>query len=228
VAEPYFQNEEGLIQEFEYDYDLVNEFDTQLGKAYAQLVCLTSFCFYPGLCCYWCCEKQNIIDRNNAKHVCITQDGIRYSVAQHKAGCRCDCMEEGKKQKTVPFDKITDCDVTEPAGASGPVCCLVNNTVPVVVVDTASSGQVGQDGQVMHELEIRGLKDPHGFKKLVWQVKREGGDRHIPFASGADDSGKGQSNKNTKIGDLLERQNQILEEQNVLLRQIAKNGEMNR
>ena len=29
----------------------------------------------------------------------------------------------------VPFDKLTDCDIEEPAGADGPVCCMVNRTL---------------------------------------------------------------------------------------------------
>ena len=40
-----------------------------------------------------------------------------------------DCQDVGKVSKTVPFDKITDCDVEEPAGASGPCCCLVQNVL---------------------------------------------------------------------------------------------------
>lgn len=40
-----------------------------------------------------------------------------------------DCQDVGKVSKTVPFDKITDCDVEEPAGSSGPCCCLVENVL---------------------------------------------------------------------------------------------------
>ena len=68
--------------------------------------------------------------------------------------------------KTVPLDNITDCDVKEPAGASGPICCLVQNVVPVVHVDTASSGTIATENGVMttHELELHGLVDPYAFK----------------------------------------------------------------
>merc|ERR1711991_832602 len=73
-----------------------------------------------------------------------------------------------------PFDKITDCDIEEPAGNSG-CCWLVENTVSVVNVDTASSGGTDPNqGIKKHELQIRGLVDPHAFKKLVWKMKREG------------------------------------------------------
>lgn len=59
----------------------------------------------------------------------ISRDGIKYIVDKHKSGCRLDCQDKGKVSKTVPFDKITDCDVEEPAGASGPCCCLVQNVL---------------------------------------------------------------------------------------------------
>ena len=65
---------------------------------------------------------------------------------------------------SVPFDKITDCDITEPAGNT---CVCVPNVLSVVNVDIASSGQDGKK-----ELRLAGLKDPHSFKRLVWAMKR--------------------------------------------------------
>lgn len=47
----------------------------------------------------------------------------------HKTGCRCDCQDQGKRSKTIPYDKITDCDIEEPAGASGPCCCMTPNVL---------------------------------------------------------------------------------------------------
>ena len=66
---------------------------------------------------------------------------------------------------TVPFDKITDCDVEEPAGNS---CLCIPNVLSIVNVDTASSGTDGRK-----EIRLAGLKNPHGFKKLVWAMKRQ-------------------------------------------------------
>mmetsp|Transcript_21373 Transcript_21373/g.34809 ORF Transcript_21373/g.34809 Transcript_21373/m.34809 type:complete len:216 (-) Transcript_21373:110-757(-) len=200
----YFANEEGLIETFDFDYDLLNGFDTSLELRSSLLI----FCSLP---CYFACERDNIIDRNNAQHVCVTHDGIRYSVDRHKAGLRCDCAMAGRTTKTVPFDKITDCDIEEAAGASGPVCCMVDNVISSVNVDTASS-----EGGV-HEVVLRGLKDPHGFKKLVWKVKREvcsvvGGD----VAPVSDDM--------SRHVELLERQTDLLREQRDILRTIAGAG----
>lgn len=58
----------------------------------------------------------------------------------------------GRTSKTVPFDKLTDCDVQEPAGTA--VCCCVQNRLMLVTVDTASG----------REMVLRGLKDPFQFK----------------------------------------------------------------
>ena len=39
-----------------------------------------------------------------------------------------------------------------------------------VNIDTASNGRGGRCG---HDLTLIGLKDPHGFQRLVWAMKRE-------------------------------------------------------
>lgn len=44
----------------------------------------------------------------------------------------------------------------------------VPNVLSIVNVDTASSGTDGRK-----ELKLAGLKNPHGFKKLVWAMKRQ-------------------------------------------------------
>ena len=50
-------------------------------------------------------------------------------VDKHKKELRMDCQDQGKVTKTVPYDKLTDCDIEEPAGADGPPCCMVNRTL---------------------------------------------------------------------------------------------------
>merc|ERR1712179_563376 len=93
--------------------------------------------------------------------------GIRYVEDRRKTCWGMACMDRGKVSKTVPFDKITDCDVHEPAGNT---CICIKNILSVVNVDTASSGQGG-----LKELRLAGLKNPHDFKKLVWAMKRSHG-----------------------------------------------------
>jgi hypothetical protein len=160
----------------------------------------------------------------------IYSDGIKFVVDRHATGCRCQCQEVGKVSKTVPFDKITDCDVQEPAGAS---CCgLVPNILYTVNVDTASTS-------AGHELSIIGLKDPYAFKDLVWKMKR--GEVAMPAAvtvGSSDVAGSAPvsltmqrgvemstigaaSAGNAKATQVLESIEKRLDEQNDLLRQLV-------
>jgi len=68
----------------------------------------------------------------------------------------------------VPFDKLTDCDVQEPAGTA--CCCCVPNVLTTVTVDTASG----------REMSIQGVKDPFAFKQDVWAMKRGDGLAGVP------------------------------------------------
>ena len=101
----------------------------------------------------------------------------------------------------VPFDKITDCDVTEPAGNE---CFCIKRILSTVNIDTASSGGPEKGP----ELRIVGLKDPHGFKKLVWAMKRA-----APSGYGMNDRGDG-----TEMASLLREIRDELKENNELLR----------
>jgi hypothetical protein len=78
--------------------------------------------------------------------------------------CSLSCLVLRSSSFVVPFDKITDCDIEEPAGNT---CICITNVLSTVNVDTASSGTEGKK-----ELKLAGLKDPHSFKKLVWAMKR--------------------------------------------------------
>jgi len=61
----------------------------------------------------------------------------------------------------VPFDKLTDCDNQEPAGAET-ICCI-DRVLHETTVDTAS----GNRDSGGHELSLQGLVDPEGFKRDV-------------------------------------------------------------
>jgi hypothetical protein len=108
-------------------------------------------------------------------------DGIRFVKDKRPTLFGCACTDAGKTSKTVPFDKITDCDISEPAGAT---CICIENVLSTVNVDTASSGATQEGGGVRHELSIQGLKDPHAFKKLVWAMKRSNGETFRGSVSG--------------------------------------------
>ena len=113
---------------------------------------------------YACYEKENIEEKARAQHLAITRDGIRYVIDKHMTGCRMFRDEvQGKVSKTVPYDKMTDCDIEEPAGASMVcgLCCPVENVLYIVQVDTASGAGKADNG---HELSLKGLSSPEQFK----------------------------------------------------------------
>jgi len=164
-SDAYFRvNEQDIIASYEFDYDAIVDFDTRLECSKATANC---FFFPPGgiLACSLLalCGRANIDDKARAQHLAISRDGIRYIVEKHDGACRMSMCQQGKVSKTVPYDKITDCDVEDPAGAEG--CCPpVNRTLYTVRVDTAGSDQMS--------LMIKGLKDPQTFKRDVWSIKR--------------------------------------------------------
>jgi hypothetical protein len=168
----YFNGDDGIVAVFDFDYAKIAKFRREL----AHVGIFTSIIFPPmwplcilgTLCCFPCFYGQQIDWDVYSQHVAITQDGIRFVHDKRKALCGMSCTDRGKMSKTVPFDKITDCDVTEPAGAT---CCCVQNVLSVVHVDTASSG-VNPNGGMTHELVLAGLKEPKKFKQLVWAMKR--------------------------------------------------------
>jgi hypothetical protein len=162
----YFADTEGVVAVFDFDYEKIINFDWEVTTT-LWLICPQS-CIIGSLFCQPCFAYQNISWRTKAQHVAVHRDGIKYVTEKQNSGCGFQCQDIGKSSKTVPFDKLTDCDVQEPAGTA--VFCCVQNVLSEVTVDTASSG--GAAGQ--HELILRGLKDPHGFKKCVWDCKRGG------------------------------------------------------
>ena len=164
----FFNNEptDGIIAIFDFDYERIIEFRKSV--AIASMLFPPVLIFGTLFACYPCFYEQQIEWDVYSQHVAITRDGIKFVKDKRKTGCGLNCTDSGKISKTVPFDKITDCDVTEPAGAT---CCCIDNVLSVVNVDTASSG--GGEGGPSHELSLAGLKEPLKFKQLVWAMKRE-------------------------------------------------------
>lgn len=235
--EAYFQGTEGLVQVFEFDKAAITKYDVEVSSKQACCLALTPPCC---LCCPCIITYRATIMQNNvsdyvqAMHVCLTQDGIRYVVDKHKSGLRFDCQDIGKVTKTVPYDKLTDCDIEEPAGAEGPCpCCLTTRTLSVVNVDTAS-GSRGPDGQPGHELTLRGLRDSQGFKEMVWRMKRRDvssrniqrapEQAHMGYAFGiGEQRSPRQATGDAEILVQLRKQNELLARNNELLQEIARN-----
>ncbi|CAK9095199.1 Hypothetical protein SCF082_LOCUS44723 [Durusdinium trenchii] len=162
----FFEGEPGLLAVFDYEYDEIIDFYQRL--RWMQLI----FCppaWLSVVCCGPCFLNQNIEWDNRSRHLALTVDGIKFVHAKRQFLCGLSCSDKGKESKTVPYDKITDCDVQEPAGTA--CCCFIPNVLYKVTVDTASSGR-NKEGVPQHELEIIGLKHPHEFKQAVWSIKR--------------------------------------------------------
>mmetsp|Transcript_21730 Transcript_21730/g.61020 ORF Transcript_21730/g.61020 Transcript_21730/m.61020 type:complete len:233 (+) Transcript_21730:119-817(+) len=164
-VDDFFRDEPGIIAVFDYDYEKVVAFYRKLRWA--------QFVFIPPAWAlipfgYPCFINQNIDWDYRNKHVALTVDGIKFVHEKRPSCWGLHCCDRGRHSKTVPYDKITDCDVEEPAGTA--CCCCINNVLPKVRIDTASSGV--RDGLAVHELEIEGLFHPQKFKQAVWAIKR--------------------------------------------------------
>mmetsp|Transcript_32919 Transcript_32919/g.61685 ORF Transcript_32919/g.61685 Transcript_32919/m.61685 type:complete len:233 (-) Transcript_32919:42-740(-) len=162
----FFKGEPGLVAVFDYDYEAIITFYQKL--RWAQFICVPP-AWISTLFCYPCFLNQNVEWDTRSRHLALTVDGIKFVHTKRKTLCGLSFTDRGQESKTVPYDKITDCDVQEPAGTA--CCCFIENVLYKVSVDTASSG-TRKDGQVQHELELEGLVEPHQFKQAVWSMKR--------------------------------------------------------
>lgn len=169
----FFDGEDDIIAVFDFDYALMEDFQVKVGWA-----TMLGSLFIPPLIVGFLLALQPCFLRRRvqwdvySQHLCITRDGIRFVRNKRKTCFGCACTDAGKSSKTIPFDKITDCDIEEPGGNT---CICIENVLASVIVDTASSGSTNENGVVRHELVIRGLREPYKFKKLVWAMKRYNG-----------------------------------------------------
>lgn len=165
AADQFFSGDQGLVSVWDFDYDTIINFEVQVQSA---RILLFPPMWISALCCYPCFLKRNVEWSTRAQHLALTVDGIRYVSEKHPTLCGFSCTDRGRESKTVPYDKITDCDVQEPAGAA--CCCCIPNVLSQVNIDTASSGS-SKEGNT-HELALRGLKRSNDFKQAVWAMKR--------------------------------------------------------
>jgi len=232
TAVPYNAGDETIAHEYMFDKELIKNFKTQYSKnmSWASL-CIPWFgcTFAPCYIAYThACGVQNIANEVDAQHLVLTADGIRYTVDARPTGCRFEFQHKGRVSKTIPYDMITDCDIEEPAGSSGPLCCMVKNVLSKVHVDTASSGtwRQGDDGKswIKHELSLQGLVDPHSFKSKVWEMRRAvkaaGAETK---SSNAPSSMRMSRDVGAESLELIKSQNALLRDQNALLQKIAAN-----
>jgi len=175
-VESFFDGDDAVLKSYAFDYDLIIEYEqaTRRQELVEQALypCCCLCTIYEG-CDYFLLQKGNIEAEVNARHLAISRDGIRFVVDKYTQK-QCICfpdLVQGRVSKTVPYDKMTDCDVEEPAGYSFVcgLCCGVEQTLHIVQVDTASGSGKAENG---HELSLKGLVDPKSFKRDVWAMKR--------------------------------------------------------
>jgi len=175
-VESFFDGDDNVLKSYAFDYDSIIEYEQATRRQELIEQALNPCCFlctiYEG-CEYFILQKDNIESEVNARHLAISRDGIRYVVDRYTQK-QCICfpnLVQGRVSKTVPYDKMTDCDVEEPAGYSFVcgLCCPVEQTLHIVQVDTASGAGKAENG---HELSLKGLTDPSSFKRDVWAMKR--------------------------------------------------------
>jgi hypothetical protein len=104
----YFEGDDEVVAVFDLDYEKIEDFQNAVCLA---VLLFPAACICSSVCCIPCTCRKNTHWSTYAQHVAVTQDGIKYVQEKHKSGCGFDFQDKGKTSKTVPFDKITDCDV---------------------------------------------------------------------------------------------------------------------
>ena len=243
----FFDDEEDVIEVFDFDYPLMEDFEFKSGLARVMAVFLfweiylfvfqlilvigkefpiRQFLFYALSLALidaflLCPFRRNVHWEVYSQHLCITRDGIRFVKDKRKSCFGWACSDKGKMSKTVPFDKITECDIQEPAGNT---FCCVKNVLYTIKVDTASSGGRNSNGIAVPELTISGLKDPYRFKKLVWEMKRSTAANSAVHQINVPSSQNTQSNDVPQL--LTEIRNVLLEQTKMLQKNDLKEMEM--
>jgi len=81
-------------------------------------------------------------------------------------------------QKQILFDQISDCYVVPPAGNY--LFCIPRTLTNVYVAVTVRIEVVpDKSGVLVRHVAFTGLKNPGGFRNLVWAMKRSGSHSNI-------------------------------------------------
>ena len=164
----FFDDDDGVVAAFDFNYEQMETCYSSVIWCYLGLSILYIPIFITLMAGLTPCYLQrNVQWRVQAQHISplpITRDGIRFVRNRRRTCWGCTCTDAGKSSKPIPFDKITDCDIKEPAGNT---CVIIPNVLTTVNVDTAS-----HRGPEHHEFQIAGLKNARRFQKIIWAMKR--------------------------------------------------------
>jgi len=210
--------EDQIIEEFEFDLELVRKFKTSAEcctlavNPVTLLLCLP--CYIAGGCL-----NQNNADEAYGSWVGISHQNIFIVRKGRKTGLRCYCCDQGEVRKIIPIANVQDVMIVEPAGTA--VCCFVPNVLPKSEVQTAAAG--GATGPNSGEGGVGtliGLRDPKRFRDRVMEIKRQQGHSAgigMPMAAPAQ-MGMGSA----VVERLLDVNEQILAELKALNGKLAK------
>lgn len=140
--------------------------------------------FWPiALPTYFLCTQPNIDDKIKSMKIVLTDEQIEYEEGPYFTCWRHDAFgKQGKVNKVIPYDRVQDVRVEEPAGN---YCCCFPFKITLVSVQTAG-GSVGhvqtwmpgkefQQGKIgISELELWGLEDAVSFRNMVLDMKKRG------------------------------------------------------
>mmetsp|Transcript_56147 Transcript_56147/g.142990 ORF Transcript_56147/g.142990 Transcript_56147/m.142990 type:complete len:259 (-) Transcript_56147:45-821(-) len=174
---------------------------------------------------HFLCIRQNIDDKIKSMRVNLTDEQIEYEEGPYFTCLRHDaCGKQGRVNKVIPYDRVQDVRLEEPAGN---YCCVFPFKITLVSVQTAG-GSVGhietwmpgrefQGGKVgRSELELWGLEDATAFRNMILDMKKKG----KGLGGAGDGMGSTSAPSQQRMASGGGRMEALLEEQLSLLRSI--------
>lgn len=170
-----------LVAEYEFDKDnLTLEWNQMMLATYLNPCCVPCIPCWVGK--YYMVDQPNIQDKIASMRLYLTSDNIEFQDGPYYTSFRHNCFgRRGKTQQVIPFDRVQDVRLVEPAGN---FCCCFPFRNTLVGVQTAGSAfpsvgqwvpgaafQAGKAGGA--EIDVWGLKDPHGFRQRVFEMKKQ-------------------------------------------------------
>lgn len=172
---------QGSVAEYEFNKEkLTQEWEQGMLAQYLNPCCV------PFVCCwlpkYCLVDQPNVQDKIASMRVFLTDENIEFEDGPYYTGFRFDCCgRHGKTHQVIPFDRVQDVRLVEPAGN---FCFCFPFRNALVGVQTAGASafpgkgnwipggvfQLGKSGGA--EMDLWGLMDPHGFRGQVLDKKR--------------------------------------------------------
>lgn len=174
----FFENEGDVIAVFDFDYEAMESFQTLVSIVASIVVgCTIMLTFLAPMGLAWCIVapffiRQHVRWQVHALHVAVTVEGVRLVHDKRRSILGLPICDIGRQSRLVPFEKIKTVDLLEPR-SSGAFLYCIPHVLDTVIIDTIATGSRAYDeGAIVQELEITGLKKAHAFQKLVLAMKK--------------------------------------------------------